>query len=217
MHDLAVLHALTGASSAIVSDALDKLGYRDQAMDPMIRPVWPTASVVGRAFPVIVAASDEEPELPYDGEMKALDALGPGDVLLFQVEPGVRAALWGELFSCGAIGCGALGVVVDGLIRDARQIEELGFPTFGRGFSPLDTRARAVVTAWGVDAIVGGVAVQPGDVVVGDVDGVVVAPAVVADAVADLASSKYEQETSARADLLAGKSVRSVWDTYRVF
>jgi 4-hydroxy-4-methyl-2-oxoglutarate aldolase len=200
-----------------VSDALDALGCRQQALNPLIRPVWPAAKVVGRAFPVTVVATNEEPTLPYDGEMNALDSLEPGDVVLFQVESGVRAALWGELFSCGAIGRGAVGAVVDGYIRDARQIEELGFPTFARGCSPLDTRARAIVTAWGVDAVVGGVAVHPGDIVVGDVDGIVVVPADLIDAVAEFSSSKRGLERSARADLLAGESVRAVWDKFGVF
>lgn len=214
---LAALDALPLLSSAIVADALDRLGRRDQALDTSIRPVWPAARVVGRAFPILIDASDDEPELPYDGEMSAIDALGPGDVALFSVERGVRAASWGELFACAALGRGARGAIVDGCVRDARQLAVLGFPTFARGFSPLDTYGRAIATAWGVPADVGGVLVEPGDVVVADVDGIVAIPSSLAGEVTDAVAAKQALEGSARGDLIAGMSVREVWDAYRVF
>ena len=144
--------ALAGAASAVVSDVLDRMGRREQVLDPAIRPLWPEARFVGVAVPVVIVADSSEPELPYDGELTALDGLRPGDVPMFVVEPGVRAASWGELFSCAAIGRGAAGVVVDGFVRDAAQIKALGFPTFARGLSPLDTFGRAVVTGIGVEA-----------------------------------------------------------------
>ena len=116
-----VTAALAGAASALVSDVLDRMGRRDQVLDPAIRPLWPEARFVGVAVPVVIVADSSEPELPYDGELTALDGLRPGDVPLFVVEPGVRAASWGELFSCAAIGRGAAGVVVDGFVRDAAR------------------------------------------------------------------------------------------------
>ena len=169
--------ALAGVASAVVSDVLDRMGRRDRVLDPAIRPLWPEARFVGVAVPVVIVADSSEPELPYDGELTALDGLRPGDVPMFAVESGVRAASWGELFSCAAIGRGAAGVVVDGLVRDAAQITALGFPTFARGLSPLDTFGRAVVTDIDVEAVVGSVEVTPGDLVVGDVDGIVADPA----------------------------------------
>ena len=211
------LDALRDASSAIVADALDKLGLGEQALDPAIRPLWATARVVGRVYPVAIVGDTSAPADPYAGEMDALEALGEDDVPLFGVEPGVLAASWGELFACGAIGRGARGVVVDGMIRDAVQLEELGFPTFSRGFSPLDTLKRAVVSHHGDEAKVGGVPVTRGDIVVGDRDGIVVVPeARVAD-VAELVSAKRVLERSARDDLLGGMGIRAVWDKYQVF
>lgn len=186
-------------------------------LEPEIRPLWSTAHVVGIAYPVVVVGDQSEPERPYDGEMAALDALGPGDVAMFEVEDGVRAASWGELVSCGAMGLGARGAIVDGLVRDAAQIEALGFPTFARGCSPLDTYARAVVTSHGTSATVGGVRVERGDVVVADRDGVVVVPATAAAAVAEAVASKRVLEQGAREDLLGGMGIRAVWDKYRVF
>lgn len=211
------IERLRGATSAIVSDALDKLGLRHQALDPAIRPLWDDATVVGWAKPVVVVADASVPERPYDGEMNALDALEPGDVPMFAVERGLTVASWGELFSCGAIGRGARGAVVDGQVRDARQIRALGFPTFARGFTPLDTYARAVVADYNVVATVGGVRVAPGDLVVGDFDGIVVVPRAAVAEVVDRVLAKRKLEEGARQDLLAGMGIRAVWDKYGVF
>ncbi len=160
--DSGALAVLGDAPAAVISDALDRMGWRDQVLDLAIRPLWPEARLAGVAVPVVIVADTSEPDLPYDGELTALSGLRPGDVPCFVVEQGVRCASWGELFSCAALGRGAAGVVVDGYVRDAAEIKALGFPTFARGLSPLDTFARAVVTGIDVAACVGGVDVRPG-------------------------------------------------------
>jgi regulator of RNase E activity RraA len=211
-----VVASLADAASAVVSDVLDRMGRRHQVLDPAIRPLWPEARFVGVAVPVVIVADSSEPELPYDGELTALDGLRPGDVPIFVVEAGVRAASWGELFSCAAIGRGASGVVIDGLVRDAAQIKALGFPAFARGLSPIDTFGRAVVTGIDVEARVGGVDVAPGDLVVADVDGVVAIPHALAADVAEAVATKHRLEGQARDDLLAGLGIRQVWEKYGV-
>lgn len=208
--------ALAEAASAVVSDVLDRMGQRDRVLDPAIHPLWPEARFVGVAVPVVIVADTSEPELPYDGELTALDGLRPGDVPMFAVEAGVRAASWGELFSCAAIGHEASGVVVDGLVRDAAQIKALGFPTFARGLSPLDTFGRAVVTGIDVEARIGGVNVTPGDLIVADIDGVVAIPQALVLDVADAVATKHRLEGNARDDLLAGLGLREVWEKYGV-
>ena len=207
---------LESAPAAVVSDALDRLGRREQVLDLAIRPLWTEARLTGVAVPVVIVADTSEPDLPYDGELTALDRLRPGDVPMLVVEPGVRCASWGELFSCAAIGRGAAGLVVDGLVRDAAQIQALGFPAFVRGVSPLDTFARAVVTGIDVEARVGGVEVRPGDLVVGDRDGVVVIPQEILADVAEAVVEKHRLEGNARDDLLAGMGIRAVWEKYGV-
>ncbi|MCY7301908.1 MAG: RraA family protein [Thermoleophilia bacterium] len=211
------IDALRTATSAIVADALDRIGLRAQVLDPAIRPLWPSARVVGRVYPVVIIGDESEPTAPYAGEMDALEALGEDHVPLFEVEAGVLAASWGELFACGAVGRGARGVVVDGMIRDSAQLEQMQFPTFNRGFSPLDTLKRAAVSHHGGEATVGGVHVHRGDVVVGDRDGIVVIPASRLSEVAELVGAKRALEQSARDDLLAGMGIHAVWDKYRVF
>ena len=214
--DPVVVAALAEATSAVVSDVLDRMGRRDRVLDPAIRPLWPEARFVGVAVPVVIVADSSEPELPYDGELTALDGLRPGDVPMFVVEAGVLAASWGELFSCAAIGRGAVGVVVDGLVRDAAQIKALGFPAFARGLSPLDTFGRAVVAGIDVEARAGGVDVAPGDIIVADADGVVAIPSALAADVAEAVATKHRLEGHARDDLLAGLGIREVWEKYGV-
>jgi 4-hydroxy-4-methyl-2-oxoglutarate aldolase len=214
--DPAALAVLESAPAAVVSDALDRLGHREQVLDGSIRPLWPEARLVGTAVPVRISADTSEPALPYDGELTMLDGLRPGEVPMLAVEQGVRCASWGELFSCAALGRGAPGVIIDGYARDAAEIRGLGFPAFARGLSPLDTFARATVTGIGVEAEVGGVDVAPGDLVVADMDGIVVVPRALVGPVAEAVTTKRRLEGSARDDLLAGMTIREVWLKYGV-
>jgi regulator of RNase E activity RraA len=207
---------LRDAPVAVISDALDRMGHREQVLDLTIRPLWPEARLAGTAVPVVIAADISEPEFPYGGELTVLDGLRAGEVPLLVVEKGVRCASWGELFSCAALGRGAAGVVVDGYVRDAAAIKALGFSTFTRGLSPLDTFARAVVTGIDLEARVGGVDVRPGDLVVGDIDGIVIVPPELVADVAEAVVTKHRLEGNARDDLLAGMSIREVWKKYGV-
>jgi regulator of RNase E activity RraA len=213
----AVPAALAAATSAIAADALDALGHRGQAMDSRIAPLTGSMRVVGRAYPVAVVEDLTKPEEPYEGEMQALAAMGPGDVGVYGVAGTSRAAAWGELFSCAAIGRGVAGVVVDGCIRDARQIAELGFPVFAADRSPFDTLARARVESHGEMVVCGGQTVRRGDVVVADADGVVVVPGAVVDEAATFIENKHRLEVGAREDLMSGMSIRDVWEKYGVF
>jgi regulator of RNase E activity RraA len=212
--ELARLSLLT---SALTSDALDRLGYRNQALTTMLRPLRPGQRLAGRALPVAVVASDAMPDEPYVGEMRAIELLQAGDVPVYATAPDVRAAVWGELFSLAALGRGAVGAIVDGPMRDADAVAALGFPVFCQGFSPLDTMGRAVVADIGSDVICGGVRVRQGDYIVADEDGIVVLPAELAIEVVAQVTEKLRGEHGARDDLLAGKSVRDVWDTWGVF
>jgi regulator of RNase E activity RraA len=209
--------ALLRASSAIAADALDAIGLRSQAMASRLTPLAGTMRVVGRAYPVSVIEDLSTPVHPYEGEMAALGSMGPGDVGVYGVTGASRAAAWGELFSCAAIGRGVSGVVVDGCIRDARQMSELGFPVFASDRSPFDTRARARVDRHGDEVVCGDLTVRRGDVVVADADGIVLVPAAVVAEVALFVDGKRRLEEGAREDLMAGMSITDVWQKYGVF
>lgn len=209
--------ALLNASSAITADALDAIGLRHQVLDSRLQPLFPTARMVGRAYPVTVVEDNSLPDAPYDGEMAALSALSPGDVAVYGLTGDSRAAAWGELFSCGAIGRGAVGVIVDGCVRDTRQICELGFPVFAASKSPLDTLRRARVKSHGAEVRCGGLLIRRGDVVVADSDGIVIVPIDKAAEVAAFIANKHTLEQGARDDLVAGMEIREVWKKYGVF
>jgi 4-hydroxy-4-methyl-2-oxoglutarate aldolase len=202
--------------SAVVSDILDDLGHRDHTLDPAIRPLGPGAVVAGWANPFLVAESDEIPAEPYTGEIAALDDIAPGEIVLMAAGGSARAACWGELFSTAARARGARGTLIDGYCRDQRRITGMGYPVWCRGGLPLDCKGRTAVTGWRQPAVVGGLLVQPGDLVVADVDGVVVVPAGLAPEVVRRAVEKAAQENALRDALVQGSTLREAFDRFGV-
>jgi 4-hydroxy-4-methyl-2-oxoglutarate aldolase len=207
---------LETAYTAVVADALDRLGFRNQALDPGVVPQHPAASVAGRAVPVRVELPQFVSECPYEGDMRMMEALQPGDVPVLIAPDGNRAALWGELFSCAARERGAKGAIVSGYVRDTRQVAELGFPVFARGRSPLDTMGRAEAVEFGIELICGDVLIAPGDYVIADEDGVVFIPKRAIQDVLEYVGSKARKEGEARSDLMRGESIRAVWNKHGV-
>ena len=202
---------------ALVADALDALGLREQVIASSVRPIQPGLRLVGRARPIEVRATDVIPDEPYVGEMAALAALAPGDVACYHVDPAVEAALFGELFAVAARAQGAVGAVLDGPVRDVRQMRELGFPVFASSVSPYDTKGWAEVVAHDAPVSCGGILVSLGDLVVGDDDGVVVVPAERVAEVVTAVTAKLADEHGALADLQSGLTVHAVWERWKVF
>jgi regulator of RNase E activity RraA len=143
--------------------------------------------------------------------MECIDALAPGDVLVATTHGDRSSALWGELLSTACRARGAAGVVLDGLTRDAARIVALDFPVFAAGFSPLDSKGRLDAIAYDTPVRVGDCLVRPGDWVVGDLDGVVVVPAALAERAFARALEKVAGENRVRAELARGRSVREVF------
>ena len=111
---------------------------------------------------------------------------------------------------------GAVGCVCDSQVRDCVRIIEMGFPVYCAGIRPLDSMGRAKVMDFDVPIRCGDVLVRPGELVFADYDGIVVIPQAVEQKVLGLAREKADKETLSRQDLLAGKSLREVYDTYGV-
>lgn len=205
---------LVALSAAILSDVMDSLGLMHQAMKPFIRPLDETRVMVGRARTGLYMPVYEvrEGENPYEVEIALVDDLRRGEVVVLACNgPTDRIAPWGELLSTAASARGACGCVIDGLVRDVRQIREMGFPVFHGGIGPLDTKGRARMVERDVPVECGGAAVQPGDIVFGDVDGVVVIPKAREHEVIDLALAKVRGENDTRDALLRGESLASVF------
>jgi 4-hydroxy-4-methyl-2-oxoglutarate aldolase len=202
--------------TAVVSDILDDLGHRDHVLDPAIRPLGGDQVIAGWANPFLVAEIRTITAEPYAGEIGALDDVRPGEVILVAAGGSARAACWGELFSTAARARGARGTLIDGYCRDARSISALGYPVWCRGMLPLDCKGRAAVTGWRQPAVVGGLPVHPGDLVVADADGAVVVPAGLIDQTITRALAKAEKEHGLRDALEAGSTLRAAYDRFGV-
>lgn len=202
--------------TAVVSDSLDQLGIRHQAMREYLRPVHARCKFAGWARTIACSDIYHVPPDPYGIEIEAVDSLLPGEVAVIGTQKSQRNAPWGELLSTAAKARGARGAVVDGLIRDIGKIEALGFPVFASGIKPVDSMGRGVVTAYNVPVESGEVLVHPGDLVFADYDGVVVIPSHVVQEVIALATDKVNRENGSRAELMAGGYLRDVFRKYGV-
>ena len=202
--------------AAVISDALDAAGFREQAMKHTIRPLLPETVVVGRAMPVLCLEVYEIPDEPYQQEIAAVDNLKQDDVLICSTNESTRICFWGELLSTAARARGARGAVIEGFIRDVRKIMGMRFPIFTTGISPVDSNGRGEVVAYNVPIECGGVTVNPGDIVFGDADGVVVIPQNVEKAVVEAALEKVRGENRTRNALREGATLREVFDKYGI-
>jgi regulator of RNase E activity RraA len=197
--------------TGVLSDACDAAGFRDRALGPDIRPLDESRILVGRAKTVIWAPMFHVPPRPYDQEIAAVDSLRPGEVFVMAVGRSREIVPWGELLSTATLARGGRGAVLDGLVRDTRQIQALGLPVFCTGQRPLDSCGRGLVVDFDVPLTLDGVAIQPGDLVFGDADGVVIVPAAAEAEILERAWSKVAGENTTRAALRAGESLAEVY------
>src|SRR5712671_274697 len=205
--DLALIERLERLYPAVVADCLDRLGVRTQVLEPHIRPLYADAKVAGYAATVHCIEVETVPEDRadwYRGEMNAVDALQPGDVMVVST---CRGSYWGELLATASRYRGARGLVADAYTRDTLALMEMRFPTFSAGIHCADSLGRIDVDAVGVPISCGGVEVGQGDLVLGDNDGVVIIPASLGAEVIGLAEEKVSGENLVRAKLAEGMPV----------
>lgn len=212
-NDAEIISRLSSVYPAVVGDIMDRMGFTNQIMHPRVQPIRNDLKMAGRCLPVSVRAVYEVSEgSPYDSLLDSVEAISAGDVYVATVQGDSIGAAWGELLSTAALGSGGLGAVIDGAARDIGKIDELGFPLFCSAKSPADSRGRIEVEYFGRSVRCAGVQVDPGDYIVGDWDGVVVIPSkIVMDVVAE-AEHKSSGEDEVRARLLAGESVRKIFE-----
>lgn len=206
-------------NSAVLSDVLDDIGLTGQAMRPFVRPLDESLTMFGRARTGLYmnTYSVEEHGNPYEVEIALIDDLKPGDIAVLACDgPTTRIAPWGELLTTASKMRGAVGCVTDGLVRDVRLIRDMNFPVFSGGIGPLDSKGRGKMMAMDIPVSCAGAPVRSGDLVFGDVDGVVVIPAEVADQVIEAALSKLESENKTRDELLNGVLLGEVFEKYGV-
>jgi regulator of RNase E activity RraA len=204
--------------TAVIGDILDVAGHTHQFLPPEIRAVQRDTVLVGRAMPVLeadcfgeVVVSAGQPH-PFGLMFRALDDLRPGEIYI-TTGASPRYALWGGLMSTRAKSLGAAGAVLDGYHRDTREIEALGFPVFSSGSYAQDQRLRGRVIDFRCPIeFRNAVRVSPGDVIVGDIDGVVVIPAAhLQDVVAD-ALKKVRGEEAVRDMIMRGERTEAIYE-----
>lgn len=201
----------------MVSDSLDVFGIRNNVMDAFVRPLLEGMRAVGLAATIeFTPAEDFDQRDPYGAAIDFLDTLVEGEIAVVATGPSSRSAFWGELFSAAAMGRGATGVVCDGPLRDIEAVKALGFTSFGVASRPIDYKGRMRVSSTRESVVCAGVEVNPGDAVVADSDGVVIVPKLHIEAVFAAANARAQSERTVLKELLAGKSVRQVWNQYGV-
>jgi len=217
MQDIDPLFARLGRlHTALVSDVLDALGHRTGAMDFRIRAAAGGAQVVGRAFTLASHPIEKPEEVPYEKLLAAYRELTPGDIVVLASNGELRSGVWGELLATAARARGAVGAVTDGLTRDVAALDAMGFPVFARGASPVDSAGRQAVAAFGEPVVCGGVEVRTGDIVFGDVMGVVAIPAALAEDALRLAEEKDQGEDVVRAELERGEDPAEVFERHGI-
>ncbi|WP_018763342.1 MULTISPECIES: methyltransferase [Micrococcaceae] len=193
--DQGIVDRLAKLPAANIGDAMDRLGVADSA----IQAVWPGAKLAGPAFTVWTRPGDNK------GIHAALQLARPGDVIVVAGGADESRALLGELIGERAINLGVAGFVLDGAARDAEALGEIGMPVFARATSPAGPYKDGPFRL-GTAVAFGGVPVLPGDVIVGDSDGVVVIPRDQAAVVADAAEAVFADETGRRQAIVAARN-----------
>lgn len=202
--------------SAVVCDALDGLGYRQQSLRVPLRPLTSGGVLIGRAKTTLWAEMAHPDPRPYELELLAVDTCRADEVLIAAAGGSMRSGLWGELLSTAALRGGCVGAIIDGAVRDCRQMTEMEFPVWARGTSPYDSRDRNRVIDVDVAVEIGGVRIEPGDLVVADVDGVVVVPREAEQPAVSRAWEKVHAENVVREAIAAGMTAGEAFKKYGV-
>lgn len=200
--------------TAVIGDILDSHGYMRQFLPPEVQPLHPEMMLVGRAMPVLEANVYDSKD-SYGLMFAALDDLKPGELY---VASGASAyyAMWGELMSTAARARGATGALLNGFIRDTKGILEMKFPVFCTGRYAQDQKGRGRVIDYRVEVEIGGVRIEPGDMIIGDIDGVVVVPRRVEVEVFSQALEKARTEKVIKTDLEQGMLAAEAFKKYGI-
>jgi len=194
-----IREAFLKVSSPNVTDALQRQGAM-HGIVPHLRDR--NVRVAGPAVTVVTRDGD------WAKPVEAIDRAGPGDVIVVDAGGGVTA-IWGELASWSAHGRKVAGVVIDGAARDIDAILDLGFPVFSRNVSANAGEPKGLGEI-GVEVVVGGQRVRPGDWIIGDLSGVVVVPRERAQEVANRSLDVLEHENRVREEIQRGSTLSAV-------
>ncbi|MCS3844600.1 RraA family protein [Microbacterium sp. AK031] len=199
----------------VVGDILDELGFTHQFLPPEIRAMTSDMKLAGRAMTVLMIDVFGPQRTPFGRLTEALDQLETDEIYIAVGGTG-RCAYWGELLTATARARGATGAVVSGWHRDTPQVLEQGFPVFSRGAWAQDSSVRTQVVDFRCPIEIGQAVVHSGDIVFGDVDGVVIIPQAVHVDVIARAMEKARTEKVVRSAVESGMSATEAFATYGV-
>jgi regulator of RNase E activity RraA len=199
----------------VIGDVLDCMGYTHQFLPQVIQPMALDMRIAGRAFPVQIADAWGRQEKPFGLMTEALDALRENEVYI-ATGGSINCAAWGEIMTAAARTRGGVGAIIDGFHRDTPRVLEQNWPVYSRGRFAQDAGVRSKVIAFRCPVVIGGVHVLPGDLVIGDLDGVVVIPAAVEEEVIRLATEKASKEKVVRKSIEGGMSATDAFNKYGI-
>ena len=209
--------------SAVIGDILDKMHYTHQFLPQRIQPITEDMVVVGRAMPVLEADAFEElsdgqnpiMKKPFGLMLEALDDLKENEVYIC-TGASPEYALVGELMCTRMQILKAAGAVVNGFHRDTKGIKELHFPCFSYGRYAQDQAPRGKVIDFRVPIEMNGVRIEPGDIVFGDLDGVLIIPQAIEKKVIQAAYEKATGEKMVAEGIKAGMAAKASYDKYGI-
>ncbi len=210
--------------TSVVGDVMDRMGLFHQFLPPAIKALRDDMVVIGRAMPVLAVDVFEERvtgsanklmEKPFGLMLEALDDLRPNEVYV-NTGSSPRNALWGEMMSTRALKLGATGAVLNGYSRDTRAVLKLNFPTFSWGSYGQDSGPRYKVIDFRIRVEIGGVLIKPGNILFGDVDGVLAVPTEAEQEVFAKALEKARGEKLVKKALEEGSSAAAAFEKYGI-
>lgn len=199
----------------VVGDLLDELGFVHQFLPQPIQPIRRDMKLAGRAMPVLMIDVYGKQKHPFGRLTEALDQLQPGEIYV-ATGGEMRCAYWGEILTATAKKRGAVGAAINGFHRDTPQVLSQDWPVFSRGGFAQDSAVRTQVVDYRCPVEVGQVRVEPGDLVFGDIDGVVVIPRRVEEEVIRRALEKARGEKLVRKEIEAGLSSTEAFKKYGI-
>jgi 4-hydroxy-4-methyl-2-oxoglutarate aldolase len=200
-----------------VSDTLDELGMRHQALPHYIIPLTMDTVVAGPAFTGQGYPVDDTTNNDSTTRIRMLESIKPGTISIWSSAGHFASAHWGEIMSNAARERGCTGAVIDGGLRDTGFVLKMGFPVFYRFRCSASSIGRWEIREWMVPIKIGETTIFPDDFVFGDIDGVVVIPKDSAEEVLVKTEQVVERENKMRAELSSGITVSEVYRKYGKF